>query len=79
VMRGLIERAHRAGALRAEIEPGDIGVILQMLATVSDIATDDQDVLLRRYLELVRAGLRPSESPLPGAAPSPAQARRALR
>jgi AcrR family transcriptional regulator len=79
VMRGLIERAQRAGAVRAEIEPGDLGVILQMLATVSDIPADDQDALLRRYLALVLAGLRPSEPLLPGTAPTPAQARRGLR
>jgi AcrR family transcriptional regulator len=77
VLHRLISRARRAGSLRGDIEPGDLGVILQMLATVSDIPTDDPDTLLRRYLVLLLAGLRPSEVPLPGRAPSPAQARQA--
>ena len=77
VLRRLIERAQQAGSLRAEIEPGDLGVVLQMLATVSDIPTDDQPMLLRRYLQLALAGLRPSETPLPGVAPSTTQAREA--
>jgi AcrR family transcriptional regulator len=77
VMRRLIDRAQQAGALRADVEPGDLGVILTMLGTVSDVPADDVDVLLRRYLELILAGLRPSPSRLPGAAPSPAQARQA--
>ena len=75
IVRDLITRAQRAGAVRDGIEPGDLGVILQMLTTVSDIPAEDQEMLLGRYLELVLAGLRPSETPLPGTAPSPRQAR----
>ena len=75
IVHDLITRAQRAGAVRDGIEPGDLGVILQMLTTVSDIAAEDQEMLLGRYLELVLAGLRPSETPLPGTAPSPRQAR----
>jgi AcrR family transcriptional regulator len=77
VLRRLITRGQEAGALRADIEPGDMGVILQMLATVADIPTDDQPALLRRYQELMLAGLRPSAAALPGSAPSPAQTRQA--
>ncbi len=79
LLRGLIIRAREAGTLRADIEPGDLGVILQMLAAVGDIQTDDRPALLGRYLELVLAGLRPSPTPLPGSAPSPAEARSGLR
>jgi AcrR family transcriptional regulator len=77
IMRGLIARAQDAGAIRDGIEPGDLGVILQMLATVSDVRTDDRDALLGRYLELVLAGLSPALTPLPGAAPSALQTRQA--
>ena len=79
IVRGLIERAQAAGAVRDEIEPGDLGVILQMLATVSDIPTDDHEALRGRYLALVLSGLRPSATPLPGTAPSPQQTRSASR
>lgn len=71
----LVERAKQAGVLRADIEPGDLGVILQMLATVSDIPADDRPALLRRYLELFQAALRPTADRLPGTAPTTAQAR----
>lgn len=40
---------------------------------------DDQEMLFRRYLTLILAGLRPAGQPLPGTAPSPAQAREAMR
>jgi AcrR family transcriptional regulator len=79
ILSRLIARAQQAGELRADIEPGDLGVILQMLATIGDIPADDQDALLRRYLDLIFAALRPSETSLPGTAPSPAQAREAIR
>lgn len=75
VIRRLIDRAQQAGALRLDVAPGDLGVILSMLATVSDVPADDVGMLLRRYLELILAGLRPSEARLPGTAPSPQQAR----
>lgn len=76
-LQALVERAQEAGVLRREIEPGDLGVILQMLATVGDIPADDQERFLHRYLALMLAGLRPSDAALPGPAPSPAQAREA--
>jgi AcrR family transcriptional regulator len=74
-VRRLIARGREAGVLRGDIEPGDLGVVLQMLATVGDKPTDDQALLLRRYLELILSSLRPSEVPLSGIAPTPAQAR----
>jgi AcrR family transcriptional regulator len=76
-VRQLIARGREAGALRDDIEPRDLGVILQMLAAVGDIPTDDQPMLLRRYIELTLSALRPSGSRLPGTAPTPAQAREA--
>lgn len=78
LMRRLIARAQRAGALRKGIEPGDLGVVLQMLASLTDVPTDNPAATARRYLALVLAGLRPDGSRLPGAAPSPGQARKAI-
>jgi len=78
VLRRLIARAQQAGQLREDVEPGDLGVILQMLTSVTDIPADDEAMTLRRYLALILAGLRPSEPPLPGAPPSPEQTREAL-
>ena len=77
-MRRLIARAQRAGALRKGVEPGDLGVVLQMLASVTDIPSDDQAATLRRYLALLLAGLRPDGARLPGTPPSPGQARTAI-
>ena len=77
IVRGLIERAQAAGAVRDGIEPGDLGVILQMLATVSDIPTDDHEALRSRYLALVLSGLRPVGHAFAGRrAEPPADARR---
>jgi AcrR family transcriptional regulator len=76
-LQALVARGKEAGVLRREIEPGDLGVILQMLTTVGDIPAEDQESFLHRYLALMLAGLRPSDAPLPGPAPSPAQARAA--
>ena len=79
VLNRLLARGQQAGVVRADIVPADLGVILQMLATVSDIPADGQEMLFRRYLTLILAGLRPAGEPLPGTAPSPAQAREAMR
>jgi AcrR family transcriptional regulator len=77
VLLRLITRGRKAGVLRSDIEPGDLGVILQMLATVGDIPTEGQSMLLRRYLDMILAALRPSDTPLSGTAPSTRQARQA--
>jgi AcrR family transcriptional regulator len=77
LLRRLIGRGHEAGVVREDVEPGDLGVILHMLAIVSDIPANDQGALQQRYLELILPGLRPSASRLPGVAPTPAQARAA--
>lgn len=79
LMRELIARAQRAGAVRAGIEPGDLGVMLQMLTGISDVPNPDPAAMLRRYLELLLAGLRSDSAPLPGTPPSPRQARESLQ
>ena len=68
----LLSRARKAGLVRPGLEPADLGVVLQMLATVTDIETPDVDALLRRYLTLMLDGLRASDKKLPGMAPSSA-------
>jgi len=66
----LLTRARKAGLVRPGLEPADLGVVLQMLATVTDIETPDMHALVRRYLTLVLDGLRLADKKLPGAAPS---------
>lgn len=73
LLHRLLARAQRAGKVRRDVSPPDLGVLLQMLAAVTDIHSPHVDVLLRRYLALVLDGLRPSEHKLPGAAPSTAE------
>jgi AcrR family transcriptional regulator len=75
LLRGVIGRAQAAGALRADVEVGDIGALVQVLGSAADIPAADPGALAERYLALVLAGLRPDGEPLPGRAPSPAQAR----
>ena len=79
MLNRLLARGQQTGLVRAGIGPADLGVILQMLATVGDMPADDQEILSRRYLTLILAGLRPACEPLPGPAPTPAQAREAMR
>jgi AcrR family transcriptional regulator len=68
----LLSRARKAGVIRPGLEPADLGVVLQMLATVTDIETPDVRALVRRYLTLVLDGLRASDKKLPGTAPTSA-------
>jgi AcrR family transcriptional regulator len=71
-LQKLLTRARRAGVIRPGLEPADLGVLLQMLATVTDIETPDVDALGRRYLTVVLDGLRLADKKLPGPAPSSA-------
>src|SRR3954471_14002538 len=66
----LLTRARKAGLVRPGLEPADLGVLLQMLATVTDIESADVEALIRRYLTLVLDGLRLAVKKLPGPAPS---------
>jgi hypothetical protein len=45
--------------VRADLEGTDIGVVLIMLCTVADIASDVAPDLWRRYLPMLMNGLRP--------------------
>jgi len=77
VLSGLLARCQRAGAVRADLEQADIGVVVQMLAAVSDIPSPDPNALVGRYLALVLAGLRPATERLPGSPPSEEELRAA--
>lgn len=59
----LFERAHAAGAIRADAKPQDAGVILSMVGGIAGVDW-------RRYLAMLLDGLRATDRPaLPGAAP----------
>ena len=77
VLAGLLTRAQKAGAVRADFEPGDVGVVFQMLATLRDIPSSDPELVGRRYLAFVLSALRPSDVPLPGAPPTAVEVRAA--
>src|SRR5690348_14607399 len=57
-LKTLLTRARKAGLVRPGLEPADLGVLLQMLATVTDIETPDIEALVRRYATLVFDGMR---------------------
>ena len=77
VLAGLVSRGQKAGVVRPDLEQGDIGVVVQMLAAVSDIPSADPSALVRRYLTLVLDGLRPAATKLPGSPPSQEELRAA--
>lgn len=66
----LVQRAHDAGQLRADVHPSDIPIISVLVGTVIDFARDIGPALHLRYLEILLAGLRadgkvPQELPAP--------------
>jgi AcrR family transcriptional regulator len=77
VLDRLLRRGQAAGAVRKGLKPGDLGVVLQMLATLDDIPATDPDRLRQRYLTIVLDGLRPAGTPLAGSPPTPAELFRA--
>ena len=70
MLSDLVARGQQAGLVRHDLERGDLGVVVQMLAAVSDIPVADPALLVRRYLELALDGMRPADGRLPGAPPS---------
>ena len=67
----LFERAKASGAIRADVEVGDLGPIYEQLSSV-DVGDEERNrQLRRRYLQLFLDGLRaPSPDPLPGPPPT---------
>ncbi|MDT4930276.1 MAG: hypothetical protein QOF92_3143 [Pseudonocardiales bacterium] len=63
-LRELVVRAKKAGAVRADVEATDIGVVVMMLCTVADVTGDVAPDLWRRYLPMLLDGLRSGTAPL---------------
>jgi len=69
----LIDRARAAGAIRADLEATDLGLVFEQLAAIK---TDDEvrtGELRRRYLALVLDAIRHPTDPLPGPPPAPGE------
>ncbi|GAA2564836.1 hypothetical protein GCM10010409_46800 [Mycolicibacterium diernhoferi] len=69
----LLDRAKREGAVRADVEPLDVGALMMVVSTMR---TPSQPQLWRRYLELVFDALAPRAEgtrPLPLRAPTEAE------
>lgn len=65
-LQTLVDRAKQRGAVRADAEATDLGVVVMMLCLVADITGDVAPELWRRYLPMLLDGLRPGESlPVP--------------
>lgn len=74
----LLNRAQRAGVVRADADTTDLGFIIGMVCTVTDMAGDRSPELWRRYLTLCLDGLRPGGAPFPAPALSEPQYREAM-
>jgi AcrR family transcriptional regulator len=57
-LREMVVRAKACGALRADVEATDIGVVVMMLCTIADVTSEVAPGLWRRYLPMLLAGLR---------------------
>jgi AcrR family transcriptional regulator len=77
-IRRLITRGQQAGAVRPDVDATDFAIILPMLSSVTDLVPPGDPQLARRYLSLVLAGLRPSDTPLDGQAPTETEVRAAI-
>ena len=63
----LVARAQAVGAVRADIGPADVALLLSGVAHATAVAGDLQPVLRERYVRIILDGLRPhGASELPG-------------
>ena len=69
----LVERARRAGAMRADAAPQDIAAIFALLGPAFEMSRASGSGLWRRYLALLMDGLRATERPDLPAPPPPAE------
>lgn len=60
----LVERARKAGQLRADFDTSDLPVLLLMLRTALEITRDTAPQAWRRFAEITLQGLRPPGSPV---------------
>ena len=68
------ERAQREGALRADVSPEDVVLLLETLSAITLPGADAGDGLRRRYLALLLQALRaPGAEPLPGRPAGPGE------
>jgi AcrR family transcriptional regulator len=68
------DRAQRDGALRTDVTPADIVLLLETLSAVTVPNADAGQALRRRYLALFLQALHvPATAPLPGPAADPAE------
>jgi AcrR family transcriptional regulator len=57
IVTELVERAQAAGALRSDVGPGDLEIILAMLGGLMDASSGTEPDLWRRYLAMVLDGI----------------------
>jgi AcrR family transcriptional regulator len=67
--RQILDRTKAAGALRREIEVGDLSLLFEQLQAIHIGDEARTRELRRRYLALILDGLHAAAAPLPGAAP----------
>jgi AcrR family transcriptional regulator len=82
VVTAMVERAQRAGAVRADLDPTDIPLIELMLTATAGYAHEVRPGIWRRYLALILDGLRPAPgaaTPLPEPALTPAEFEQSMR
>lgn len=61
-MTELVTRAQQSGAIRADIGPADISMLLSGVAHATALAGDLQPALRERYVAIILDGLRPFEA-----------------
>jgi hypothetical protein len=77
VTQRLLERTKAAGALRPDVEAGDVALLLEQLQAVRVGDPRRSSQLRHRYLAMVLDALhQPAAAPLPGPPPTPEELRR---
>ncbi|HEY3714430.1 MAG TPA: TetR/AcrR family transcriptional regulator [Jatrophihabitantaceae bacterium] len=74
----IFHQAREAGVVREDAVATDFGLILHMLSALTDLTSDENPQLWRRYLPMLLDGLRPGGTPLPVAPLSVDQLTRAM-
>jgi AcrR family transcriptional regulator len=69
LLTALFDRTRAAGALRADLEVNDVGLLLEQIAALRVGDEERTRELRRRYLELMLTATRLSGEPLPGPPP----------